>query len=160
MMVLKENTVSTSLNIPAQISEWIAFLSAYGVLKKITLRFGITGDWLERRRCWAPLACEEDTVPLFALWPWRAGCQAQICCKAPLSGPYALSSPCPTPMCHYGTGVVHGVSSEGAGSPPCAGALRQVSWALPSPAPSLPPPRHFAPPQNLCSTARVAPLRI
>lgn len=50
MMILKKNTVSTSLNIPAQVSEWIAFLSAYGVLKKITLQFGITGDWLERSR--------------------------------------------------------------------------------------------------------------
>ncbi|EOA96673.1 hypothetical protein Anapl_14710 [Anas platyrhynchos] len=63
-------------------------------------------------------------------------------CTTGSPGPYALSSPCPAPMCQYSTGVVHGV---------------KVLVHLPVQEPSG---RHFEPPQKLCSTARVAPLRI
>lgn len=99
----------------------------------------------------------------FVLQPWRAGCQAQIHCRASLSRPYSLSPPCPlhqraTVALTWWAGSTQTTDEWSAGSPgPCAKGLRQgLQGAMASHGPSHPPPRHFPPPQNLCSTARVA----
>lgn len=102
----------------------------------------------------------------FVLQPCRAGCQAQICCKASLSRPYSLSPLCPPHQCAtivlmWWEGSTQTTDEGSAGSPgPCAGALRQglqgYRGAMASHAPCHPPLRHLPPPQNLCSTAKVA----